>query len=49
MPFFTKIKSIQNYILHFNLSYNVARDIKFGVCVQKKKSQKIVRKRNFGF
>ena len=36
MPFFTKMRFIQNYIMRYNLSYNEARDMKFRECMQKK-------------
>ena len=42
-PFFTKMRSIQNHTLQYNLSYSEARVLKFGKCMQKK-VQKIDRK-----
>ena len=35
MPFFTKIRFAQNYILHYNLSQNEARGMKFVESLQK--------------
>ena len=40
MPFFTKLRFIQNYILRYNLSQNEARDMKFGECYAEKIKKK---------
>ena len=39
MPFFTKMRFIQNHILRYNLSYSEATVLKFGKCMQKKSTK----------
>ena len=49
MPFFTKLRFIQNHILRYNLSYSDARVLKYGKCMQKKKYKKFTGSRILNF
>ena len=40
MPFFTKMRFIQNHILRYNLSYSEARVLKFGKYMDRFKSNR---------